>query len=142
MDKKEKILDLYYNKHLKQIQIANEMDLSQQYISKIVKKDERYDKEKNYRKSANCEKRKVAQAEYQKRYIRKREKDIIYEKMIAQQKQDAMELSYNTHNLSIYALRKANSSIYRYDKKNNQYVKIKGIKTSIDLPRRISMNTF
>ena len=42
----------------------------------------------------------------------------------------------------IMPAKKANSSIYRYDSNKNQYVMQKGIKASIDLPRRISMNAY
>ena len=35
LDKKEQILDLYFDKHLKQIQISKMVNASQQYISKI-----------------------------------------------------------------------------------------------------------
>ena len=66
MDKKEQILDLYFNKHLKQKQIAETLTCTQQYVSKIIKKDERYQTEKNSRKSINAEKRKIFQSEYQK----------------------------------------------------------------------------
>ena len=41
LNKKERILDLYFNKHLKQTEIAEIVDASQQYISKIIKKDEK-----------------------------------------------------------------------------------------------------
>ena len=46
LNKKERILDLYFNKHLKQTEIAEKVIASQQYISKIIKKDERYENEK------------------------------------------------------------------------------------------------
>ena len=39
MSKKETILDLYFNKHLKQKEIANQVGTSQQYISKKQMKD-------------------------------------------------------------------------------------------------------
>lgn len=142
MDKKEQILDLYFNKHLKQTEIAKKVNASQQYISKIIKKDERYEDEKSSRKSSNAEKRKIAQAEYQKNYVRKKDKDIAYEQLLAQQRQDALELSYNSHPLSNYAFKKANSSIYTYDSIKNQFVMIRGIKAGIDAPKRISMNAY
>ena len=142
MNNKEQILDLYFNRHLKQKEIAEVIHSSQQYISKIIKKNERYETEKSYRKSINAEKRKIAQAEYQKNYIRKKDKDIAYEQLLTQQRQDAIELSYNAHPLSNYACKKANSSIYRYDSKKNQYVMLKGIKASFDLPRKISAKAF
>lgn len=142
MDKKEQILDLYFNKHLKQTEIAEKVNASQQYISKIIKKDEKYEDEKSSRKSSNAEKRKIAQAEYQKNYVRKKDKDIAYEQLLAQQRQDALELSYNSHPLSNYAFKKANSSIYTYDSIKNQFVMIRGIKAGFDVPKRISMNAY
>lgn len=142
MDKKEQILDLYFNKHLKQTEIAEKVNASQQYISKIIKKDEKYEDEKSSRKSSNAEKRKIAQAEYQKNYVRKKNKDIAYEQLLAQQRQDALELSYNSHPLSNYAFKKANSSIYTYDSIKNQFVMIRGIKAGFDAPKRISMNAY
>lgn len=142
LDKKEQILDLYFNKHLKQKEIADIINVSQQYISKTIKEDGRYEQEKSSRKSINSEKRKIAQAEYQKNYVRSSKKDIIYEQLLELQKQDAIELSYNAHPLSDYACKKANSSIYHYDSKKNQYIMQRGIKASIDLPRRISAKAY
>ena len=142
MDKKEQILDLYFNKHLQQTEISKQLDVSQQYISKIVKKDERYKQEKDYRKLKNAEKRKIYQMEYQKNYVRKKDNDIAFEALQAQLAQDAKLLSYKAHNLSTYALKKANSSIYEYDKNRNQYVMLKGIKASIDLPKRIRASVY
>ena len=142
MDKKEQILDLYFNNHLQQTEISNQLQVSQQYISKIVKKDERYKQEKDYRKLKNAEKRKIYQMEYQKNYVRRKDNDIAFEALQAQLAQDAKLLSYKAHNLSTYALKKANSSIYEYDKNRNQYVMLKGIKASIDLPRRIKASIY
>lgn len=142
MNKQEQILDLYFNKHLKQSEIAETVNATQQYISKIIKKDGRYEDEKGSRKSINAEKRKIAQIEYHKKYIRKKEKDIHYEHLLEQQKQDAIELSYNPHPLSDYAFKKVNSSIYTYDSIKNQFVMLKGIKAGFDAPKRVSMNIY
>lgn len=142
MDKKEQILDLYYNEHLKQAEIAEIANASQQYISKIIKKDKRYEDERSSRKSKNAEKRKIAQAEYQKNYVRKKENDTAHAYLLEQQRQDSLELSYNPHPLSDYAFKKANSSIYTYDSIKNQFVMIKGIKAGFNAPKRISMNAF
>lgn len=142
MERKEQILDLYFNHHLQQTEISKQLQVSQQYISKIVKKDERFKTEKDYRKSQNAEKRKVYQKEYQKNYIRKKEEDLSFQQLQAQLALDSKELSYSPHNLSTYALKKANSSIYAYDKKRNQYVMLKGIKSSIDLPKRIKASIY
>lgn len=41
LNKQENIWDLYYNKHLKQKDIANIVGVSKQYVSKIVNSDSR-----------------------------------------------------------------------------------------------------
>lgn len=45
-EKKEQILDLYFNKHLKQNKIADVVNVYQQYISKTIKENERYEQKK------------------------------------------------------------------------------------------------
>lgn len=69
-------------------------------------------------------------------------KHMIYEQLLELQKQNAIELSYNAHPLSDYAYKKANSSIYRYHSKKNQYIMLKGIKASVNLPQRISAKVY
>ena len=58
MENKENILDLYYNKHLKQKDIATIVGVSKQYVSKIIKADSRCKEEKQIRKDNNAIKRK------------------------------------------------------------------------------------
>lgn len=50
MSNKEKILDLYYNQHLKQNEIAKIVDTTTQYVSKVVRTDKRNKEEKEKRK--------------------------------------------------------------------------------------------
>lgn len=71
MNNKEQILDLYYNHHLKQVEITKTLGIIQQYVSKIIKQDDKYESERNARKELNAKKRKISQAEYQKKYVRK-----------------------------------------------------------------------
>ena len=59
MINKEQILDLYYNEHLKQKEIADIVGTSTQYISKVVRADKRNKEEKENRKQTNSEKRKI-----------------------------------------------------------------------------------
>ena len=73
MNKQEKICELYYVEHKKQQEIANEVDASQQYVSKIVKNDCRYIAEKEARKQTNQSNRKVKQAQNKKE---KRQEEI------------------------------------------------------------------
>ncbi len=55
MSNKEQILDLYYNEHLKQNEIAEIVGTSTQYVSKVVRADSRINQEKESRKQTNSE---------------------------------------------------------------------------------------
>lgn len=138
MDTKEQILDLYYNRHLKQNEIAKIVGVSSPYVSKIVKTDKRSKQEKEARKKTNAENRKVYLQEYFKNYDRPKKDDNSYEQMLAQQKQDAMELSYNNNTMSDYALAKW-SSIYHTNSKGNLSIDSK-LKVGADIPKSINMN--
>lgn len=111
MNTKEQILDLYYNQHLKQNEIAKIVGKSNPYISRIVKTDKRNTKEKETRKQTNKEKRKAYLQNYFVNYERPKKNDNTYEQMKAIQKQDAMELSYSNH-LSNYAYVQCNLGAY------------------------------
>lgn len=65
----ENIINLFYNEHLKVKEIANKLDISSPYITKVIKQDFRYIQEKTFRKNKSKEKRKVAQNEYQNNII-------------------------------------------------------------------------
>ena len=92
MSNKEKIIDLFYNKHLKPIDISLELNVSNAYISKVIKKDFRYHKEKDQRKQQNKQKHKEQTIEYIK--LKQKSNRDSYETHKAQLKQDAKELSY------------------------------------------------
>ena len=139
MNTKEQILDLYYNQHLKQNEIAKIVGKSCPYVSKVVKADNRNKQEKETRKKTNAENRKVHLQEYFKTYDRPKKDDNSYEQMVAQQKQDAMELSYTTNNMSDYAFAKWNSSAYHTNSKGNLVIDRK-LKVGSDVPKSINMN--
>ena len=139
MNTKEQILNLYYNHHLKQNEIAKIVGKSCPYVSKVVKSDNRNKQEKETRKKTNAENRKVYLQEYFKTYDRPKKDDNSYEQMVAQQKQDAMELSYTTNNMSDYAFAKWNSSAYHTNSKGILVIDRK-LKVGSDVPKSINMN--
>ena len=57
MSNKEKIINLFYNEHLKPVDIALEINVSNAYVLKVIKKDFRYHEEKSQRKQQNKLKR-------------------------------------------------------------------------------------
>ena len=65
LNNQENILDLYYNKHLKQKDIANIVGVSKQYVSKVVNSDSRCKKEKQTRKDKNA----ITRKDYMKEYF-------------------------------------------------------------------------
>lgn len=139
MDTKEQILDLYYNQHLKQNEIAKIVGTSCPYVSKIVKSDKRNEHEKENRKTKNAENRKVYLQEYFKTYDRPKKDDNSYEQMLSQQKQDSIELSYSNNNMSDYTYAKWNSSAYHRNSKGNLVLDRK-LKVGYDVPKSINMN--
>lgn len=139
MSNKEKILDLYYNQHLKQNEIAKIVDTTTQYVSKVVRTDKRNIEEKEKRKKGNSENRKIYLQEYFKTYNRPKKDDNSYEQMIAQQIQDSMELSFSNSNISDYAFVKWNSSAYHTNNKGNLVIDRK-LKVGFDVPKSVNMN--
>ena len=139
MDNQENILDLYYNKHLKQKDIATEVGVSKQYVSKVVNADRRCKQEKQTRKDDNSIKRQNYMKEYFKSYNRPKKEDNSYEQLQALLNQDSLELSYSNSNINDYAFAKYNSSIYHIDKNGNLKLN-KGIKVGNDVPKTINMN--
>lgn len=139
MENRENILDLYFNKHLKQIEIATIVGVSKQYVSKVIKADSRYAEKKQTRKDENAIKRKDYLKEYYKNYDRPKIEDNSYEQLQALLYQDSLELSYSSNNINDYAFAKHNSSIYHRDKNGNLKLN-KGIKVGNDVPKTINMN--
>lgn len=66
MDKKDKILKLYYDENLKMVEIANRIGVSKQYVSKIIKKDDRY----QYKKEKLKQESKIRKKQYTNRKVK------------------------------------------------------------------------
>ena len=138
LDTKEKILDLYYKQHLKQNEIAKIIGTSNQYVSKIVKADNRIKLEKEQRKLKNKENRAIYLQKYFKTYIRSKKEDTLYKALQELQKQDALELSYRNNSISDYDFAKWNLSAYHTNKKGNLVLK-RNIIIGFDVPKSVNM---
>lgn len=132
MSNKEKIIDLFYNEHLKLVDIALELNVSNAYVSKVIKKDFRYHEEKSQRKQQNELKHKERTIEYMK--LKKKSNKDSYEALKAQLKQDAEELSYY-FDISDRSFRKFNSSAYKYNTKKKRFEIDRKLTVSIDVPK-------
>lgn len=127
MDKKQEIIFKYYEHGLVQTEIAKQLNISKAYVTKIIKKDNRYEKEKQKRKDKN----KIKNKEETKKYIKiKRSYEkILNEYLKKQHIETSIELS-SRHSISNKSFRDWNKSIYEYNSKSKTYNLKKGIKVS------------
>ena len=130
---KDKIIQLYYMEHLKQIEISKILNVSPQYVSKIIQSDERYSNEKCLRKKNNEEKRKEYLNNYYKKHKHKKKDDNMKDELKIIQQQDALELSYH-YDISNAPLVKWTLSAYHSNKKGNLVLN-KDLITPCDMPK-------
>lgn len=129
---KEQIIELFYNKHLKPVEIALQLNVSNAYVTKIIKKDSKYNDEKAQRRQLSKLKHKERTIEYIK--SKQQSNKDSYEALKSQLKKDAEELSYY-FDISDRNFRKANSSAYHYNFKKKRFEIDKKLVVSLDVPR-------
>lgn len=134
MSNKEKIINLFYNEHLKPVDIALEINVSNAYVSKVIKKDFRYHEEKSQRKQQNKLKHKEQTIEYMK--LKQKSNRDSYEALKAQLKQDAEELSYYFE-ISDRSFIKFNFSAYKCNSKKKRFEIARKLTVSIDVPKTV-----
>lgn len=133
---KEKIIHFYYNEHLKVNDIANKLQISSAYVTKVIKSDDRYTKEKEYRKNITKGKRKISQNKFVKNKRDKKRIEDTYYALQEQHRQASMELSKSKH-LSNENYRKWNYSAYTYNPSKYRYEFREELGRSADVPKYI-----
>ena len=133
---KDDITTLFYIEHLKVKEIAEKVDTSSAYITKVVKQDSRYLQEKEYRKAISRDKRKVAQNNFIKNKRENKRIEDNYSFVQSQHEQAARELSKSKH-LSNESYRKWNYSAYKYNPSKKRYEFDEKLGRSIDVPKYI-----
>lgn len=138
---KNEILMLYFEEKLKQVDISNKLKISKNAVSKTIKKDSRYEMEKENRKLQNKMKH---NKDIQRRVEMKRKSKGISDIQLLNiiHIQASLELSDNKKTMSNKAFRDWNSSIYCYDKKRQSYILKRGIVSGADVPKKIKWTTF
>ena len=140
LNKKDEILRLYYEEHLRQQDIAQKVEVSQGYVSQVIKTDKRYNDNRETKHKASIIKKAIYNKEYYKTYKRPKKEDNSYQEMQAQLAKDTTELSYqNRYNMSDYDFIKCNSSAYHRNSKGNLSL-VKGLTVGFDVPRTVNMN--
>lgn len=116
MSNKSEIIVLYYEHKLNIIEISNKLNVTKQYVSKIVKNDSRHINEKEQRKRQN----KIKRREYQKEYKSKKRKENSNDILLYLHAQATAELS-SRRTINNRAFKKWNSSIYGYYSKTKEF---------------------
>lgn len=139
MNKKEQILQMYFEEHKIQEIIAKDVGVSQSYISQVIKNDERYSKEKEKRHNESMNRKAEYNKQYYKTYERPRKDDNSYNQLLALLAKDTLELSYYSGNISDYDFAKWNLSAYHRNK-NGDLVIDRKLNVGSDVPKKINMN--
>ena len=137
MNKQELIKELYFEKKYNQKDIAYILNITKQYVSKVLIKDDRYKAEKERRKKINKEKH----IEYTKNYmkkIRKYKNDTEYLIMKYMHNQASVEMS-ERKKLSNMAYRNWNLSAYTYNEAKKRFEFKDKLGRSYDVPKNIKV---
>ena len=134
----DKIVDLYFNKKMKQAEIADLLNIAKSTVSKIVRKDSRFITEKERRKSANKAKH---NKNIQKRVEEKRKSTQLknsVDNLILKNlhTQDSIELS-DRKRLTNESYREWNYSTYKYNPSRKRYEFREELGRSNDVPQYI-----
>lgn len=135
MDKKDKILKLYYDENLKMVEIANRIGVSKQYVSKIIKKDDRY----QYKKEKLKQESKIRKNQYTNRKVKelREEKNRIEAEVKQKHLQATRELSSGYPIINNRAFRKWNASAYKYNKRKDCFEFDKKLIRSYAIPKYV-----
>ena len=135
-NKKEKIVEMFFINHLSVKEIAENVNVSSAYITKIIKIDARYMQEKQYRKEKSKEKRKQDKNNFMKNKREQKRIDDNYSFVQAQHYQATRELSKSRH-ITNETYRKWNSSAYKYNPLKKRYEFDEKLGRASDIPKYI-----
>ena len=137
---KEIIIRMYFKEQLRVVDISKNLNISKSAVTQVLKKDNRYLKEKELRKTINQKRNKEFTKDYMKRKRKNKGLDLDYLILKKLHDQASRELSGGRKPINDRTYRDWNPSIYEYDKKRKSYVLRKNIITGSDVPKRIKWN--
>lgn len=134
---KDKIIDLFYEKHLRPSDIANELKVAKSYITKVIQKDSRYIEEKESRKAKNKEKNKIQKRVCAKnRREKEKQERQEYEKLMLLINNDNVILSTKKKENDLQEA-KWNRSVYEYDENSSDLVLNPNVNAGYNLAKRV-----
>jgi hypothetical protein len=135
---KDKIIELFFTKHLRPVDISEKLKVGMSYITKIIQKDSRYIEEKESRKSDNKEKNKIQKRIYaQNRRKKEKQEKQEYQKLLLQINIDNEILSTKKKEDDLQ-FAKWNRSAYEYDKDTSDLVLKDNINAGYAIAKRVS----
>ena len=137
---KEEILISYFDKKMKQVDIAKKFKISKCTVSRIIQKDSRFITEKEKRKKCNKEKHKQNTKEYIKSQRKKKQfknnvDDLVLKNM---HNQASIELS-KPRKITNMSYRNWNTSAYSYNEKKKRFEFREELGRSADVPKYIKV---
>lgn len=134
---KDKIIDLFYEKHLRPSDIAKQLKVSKSYITKVIQKDSRYIEEKESRKAKNKEKNKIQKRVCAKnRREKEKQERQEYEKLMLLINNDNVILSTKKKESDLQDA-KWNRSVYEYDENSSDLVLNPNVNAGYNLAKRV-----
>lgn len=133
---KEKIISLFYNEHLKEKEISDKIGICPSYVTKIIKQDDRYVQEKEYRKKISKDKKMVSHKKLIKKKRENKKIEDNYTAVQIQHRQAVREMSKSNY-LTNENYRKWNYSAYRYNPDKKRYEFDETLGRSADVPKYI-----
>ena len=135
---KDKIIELFYNQHLRPTDISNKLNVKMPYITRIIQKDSRYISEKESRKQDNREKQKKQKRIYaQNKREKERQEKQDYQKLLVQINNDNKFLS-TKKKVSDLKYAKWNRSAYDYDESTSDLIIKDKIFAGFNVAKRVS----
>lgn len=137
-NKKESIINLFYDKHLKVKEISKIINVDSSYITRIIKNDDRYYDKKKNRKVISNQKHKestklIIKKSREVKSFNNNVDDLILKNL---HRQASLELSKGKH-LTNENYRKWNYSAYKYNSSKKRYEFCEKLGRSYDIPKYI-----
>ena len=135
---KDKIIELFYNEHLRQTDISKKLKVKMPYITRIIQTDSRYIEEKEARKQESKEKQKTQKRIYaQNKREKERQEKQDYQKLLVQINDDNKFLS-TKKKVSDLKYAKWNRSAYDYDENTSDLILKDKIVAGFNVAKRVS----
>ena len=135
---KDKIIELFFNEHLRPTDISNKLNVKMPYITRIIQTDSRYISEKEARKQENKEKQKSQKRIYaQNKREKERQEKQDYQKLLVQINNDNKFLS-TKRKVSDLKYAKWNRSAYDYDENTSDLILKDKIVAGFNVAKRVS----